>query len=65
MGVYTDDNNLAITETKTFTFHFEFDNNLKHEIDSVIKHNRFLGFIKINNHHPTDHLPTNSPIDYY
>ena len=42
MGVFIGDNKLVITtERKTFHFdlHKNVDNSLKHEIDSITKHN--------------------------
>ena len=52
MGVHIEDNKFVIiTENKTF--HFDLprgvDNNLKHEIDSIIKHNKFLAEHTIKN----------------
>ena len=52
MGVHIEDNMFVIiTENKTF--HFDLprgvDNNLKHEIDSIIKHNKFLAEHTIKN----------------
>ena len=45
MGVHAEDNKLAITaEPKTIHFDLPKDvyNNLKHQIDSTIKHNKLL-----------------------
>ena len=53
MEVYIDDNNLVIIEPKTFHFHFDLhknvDKNVKHEIDSAIKHNGLLAEERIKN----------------
>ena len=53
MGVYIDNNKLAIIKPKTFHFHFglhkDVDKNSKHEIDSVIKCNGVLAEQRINN----------------
>ena len=53
MGVYIDDNKLAIIEPKNFHFHFslhkDVDKNSKHEIDSIIKCNGVLAEQRINN----------------
>ena len=46
MGVCINKNKFVIiTESKSFHFnlHLENINNVKHEIDSIIKHNAFLG----------------------
>ena len=52
MGVHIEDNKFVII-TENETFHFDLprgvDNNLKHEIDSIIKHNKFLAEHTIKN----------------
>ena len=44
--MYIYDNKVVIKETKTFHFHFDLpkdvDKNLKHEIDHITRHNRYL-----------------------
>ena len=46
MGDYIKDNNLLVTETRTFQFHFDLskgvDKGLKHETDSIIRRNEFF-----------------------
>ena len=51
MEVYIDNNKRVITEIKSFHLHFDLpknvDNSLKHELDHIIKHNRFLAELRV------------------
>ena len=52
MGVHIKDNKLVtITELKSSNFHLpkDVDNNLKHEIDCIIKYDEFLAEHRITN----------------